>query len=51
MKAYLLTYGQACTPSQMHYLLNDTQAIETWVAPFPYAAIVLSNSTSMISPP
>ena len=43
MKAYLLTYSQACTPTQAQYLLNDTQAIETWVMPFPYAAILLSK--------
>lgn len=43
MKAYLLTYSQACTPMQAQYLLNDTQAIETWVTPFPYAAILVSK--------
>ena len=43
MKTYLLTYSQACTPIQVQYLLNDTQAIETWVTPFPYAAILLSK--------
>lgn len=43
MKSYLLTYSQACTPTQVQYLLNDTQAIETWVTPFPYAAIILSK--------
>ena len=43
MKSYLLAYSQACAPAQVQYLLNDTQAIETWVAPFPYSAILLSK--------
>lgn len=28
---------------QVQYLLNDSNAIETWVSPFPYAAIVISK--------
>ncbi len=43
MKAYLLTYSQACAPTHVQDLLNDTQAVETWVAPFPYAAILVSK--------
>ncbi len=43
MNAYLLTYSQACTPTNVHQLLNDTQAVETWVTPFPYAAILISK--------
>ena len=43
MKAYLLTYSQACTPTTVHRLLNDTEAVETWMTPFPYAAILLSR--------
>ena len=43
MKSYLLTYSQAYTPTQVQYLLNDTHAVETWVTPFPYAAILLSR--------
>ena len=43
MKAYLSAYGQALTQAQVHALLNETNAIETWIAPFPSAAILVSN--------
>ena len=43
MKAHLLAYSQACAPPQVQRLLNDTQAVETWVTPFPYAAILVSR--------
>lgn len=43
MKSYLLSYSQACTPEQVQYVLDDTRAVETWVAPFPYAAILVSK--------
>ena len=43
MKAYLFAYGQALTQAQVHALLNQTNAIETWIAPFPSAAILVSD--------
>lgn len=43
MNSYLLAYSQACTPTQVQSVLNDTEAVETWVAPFPHAAIVVSR--------
>ena len=43
MKPYLLTYSQACSPMQVQYLLDDSKAIETWVSPLPYSAIVVSK--------
>lgn len=43
MNSYLFAYSQACTPAQVQFVLNDTQAVDTWVAPFPYAAILLSE--------
>ena len=43
MNSYLFAYSQACTPTQAQFVLDDAQAIETWVAPFPYAAIVVSK--------
>ena len=43
MKAYLFAYSQACVQSQLHAVLNDTAGVETWVAPFPYAAILVSK--------
>ena len=42
MKSYLFTYGQACTQAQVHDVLNDTEGVQTWVAPFPYSAILIS---------
>ena len=43
MNSYLLTYSQACLQAQMHNILNTTPEIDTWVAPFPYAAILVSR--------
>ena len=43
MKAYLFAYSQAWTQAEVHAILNHTQAVETWIAPFPYAAILVSN--------
>ena len=43
MKAHLLVYSQACAPRQVQRLLNDTEVVETWVTPFPYAAILVSR--------
>ena len=43
MKAYLFVYSQKCTQAQVHAFLNHTNAIKTWIAPFPYAAILLSD--------
>ena len=43
MKAYLFAYSQACMQAQVQAFLNDTKAIKMWVAPFPYAAILVSD--------
>ena len=43
MKSYLFTYSQACAQEQAHAVLNDTQGVQTWVSPFPYAAILVST--------
>ncbi len=43
MKAYLFAYSQAWTQAQVHAILNDTKAIETWIAPFPSAAVLISD--------
>lgn len=45
MKAYLFTYSLTCPPAQVHTILNNTNAIHTWIAPFPYSAILISNLT------
>ncbi len=43
MKSYLFTFSQPCTQAQAHAALNDTEGIQTWVAPFPYSAILVSR--------
>ena len=43
MKSYLFTYSQACTQEYVQAVLNDTKGVQTWIAPFPYAAILVSN--------
>ena len=43
MKSYLLSHSEACTPEHVQRVLNDTRAVETWVTPFPYAAILISR--------
>ena len=32
-----------CAQAQVHAFLNDTNGIKTWIAPFPYAAILVSD--------
>ena len=49
MKAYLFAYSQACTQAQVQAFLNDTKAIKMWVAPFPYAAILVSDVGCAVS--
>ena len=43
MKPFLFAYSQACHQAHAHAVLNDTQGVDTWVAPFPYAAILISR--------
>lgn len=43
MKAYLFTYSNLCPPWQAQAILNDTEAVTTWVQPFPNAAVLVSN--------
>lgn len=45
MKAYLFTYSNLVSPETARATLDSTSAVSTWVSPFPYAAIVLSNLT------
>lgn len=46
MKAYLFTYSLVCPQTQVHAVLNNTDAIQDWIAPFPYSAILVSNLTT-----
>ena len=43
MKSYLFAYSQVCPQERAHAVLNDTNGISSWVAPFPYSAIIVSN--------
>ena len=43
MKPYLFTYSATCSQSGVHAILNATDAIEDWIAPFPYSAILVSD--------
>ena len=43
MKPYLFTYSAACSQATVHAILNATNAIHNWIAPFPYSAILVSN--------
>ena len=43
MKPHLFTYSAACSQSGIHAILNATDAIEDWIAPFPHSAILVSD--------
>ena len=43
MKPYLFTYSAACSQVGVHAILNATNAIQNWIAPFPHSAILVSN--------
>lgn len=43
MKAFLFAHSSAKAPEAVYEVLNGTRAVSTWVSPFPYAAILLSN--------
>lgn len=43
MKSYLFTYSQLCPSWHAQAILNETNAVTTWVQPFPSAAILLSD--------
>lgn len=43
MKSYLFTYSQLCPEWHARAILNETNAVTTWVQPFPNSAIVISN--------
>jgi hypothetical protein len=45
MRAYLLTHGATLEQEKVHGILNSTRAIETWLSPFPYAAVLVSKLT------
>ena len=46
MKPYLFTYSQMCPFWHAQAILNETNAVATWVQPFPNAAIVISSLDS-----
>ena len=46
MKSYLFTFSQPCTQAQAHDVLNNIEGVQTWIAPFPYSAILVSRLNS-----
>ncbi len=43
MTPYVFAYSSLCADHVADAILNDTEAVTTWVRPFPHAAVVLSN--------
>lgn len=43
MKSYLFTYSPLCADRHAQAILNETNAVTTWVQPFPNAAIIISG--------
>ena len=43
MKSYLFTYSPLCADWHAQAILNETNAVTTWVQPFPNAAIIISD--------
>ncbi len=43
MKAYIFSWNNVYTSEYVTFLLNDTQAIETWVSPISGTAILISK--------
>lgn len=43
MKPYLFTYSQLCPEWHARNILNESNAVTTWLQPFPNSAIVISN--------
>jgi hypothetical protein len=43
MNAYIFSWNNVYSPEYVSYLLNDTQAIETWVSPISGTAILVSK--------
>lgn len=50
MKAYLLSFSALINSNHVHSVLNGSNAVETWVSPFPFSAILVSRlSTSELA--
>ncbi len=45
MKAFLLCHSNVASPEYVQAVLSSSRAVTTWVAPFPYSAIVISELT------
>lgn len=43
MKAFLLSFSRLALPEHVQVILTKSQAVSTWLAPFPYSAIILSK--------
>jgi hypothetical protein len=45
MKAFLFCHSALMKPDEVRSILDKTAAVVTWISPFPYSAIVLSELT------
>ena len=45
MRAFALSHNIVIPPEDVYDILNATSAVVTWVSPYPYLDIVLSNLT------
>ncbi len=43
MKSYIFAYSQLLSPWAAQLILDETNAVATWVQPFPNTAIILSD--------
>ncbi|WP_139369667.1 hypothetical protein [Xanthomonas axonopodis] len=47
MKAFLLSFSALLNANHVHAVLNSSNAVDTWVSPFPFSAIVVSRLTAI----
>ena len=45
MRTFLLTFSALLNQTQVHSVLSTSAAVETWITPFPFSAIVVSRLT------
>jgi hypothetical protein len=45
MNAFLFCHSAIMKPDEVRSILNKTKAVATWISPFPYSTIVVSELT------
>jgi len=46
VKAYLLSFSALINANHVYAVLNNSNAVDTWVSPFPFSAILVSRLTT-----